>query len=134
MQGWKYDKGLIYLRPIFWLIKLAFFRARAKKEPVSFIYAFSGPLIQSFLLLEAYFATFSSTISNQSLPKNAKNVIPKNQGLRDRTRGGARGALPFLALFVRNHKYRKSLHIHDYNKLQKSIASSPKRICQSPFP
>ena len=73
---------------------------------LGFIYASSGPLHSKVLLLEAYFATFSSTISNQSLPKNAKNVIPKNQGLRDRTRGGARGALPFPALFVRKHKYR----------------------------
>ena len=129
--------------------------------------------IQRFLLLEVYFTTFLSTISNQSLPKNAKNVvsasypddypdvslsnkmpsvpfpwslavhhqslatgwlymppIPENQVLRDRRRGGARGALlspPFCAKsFV-----RKSLH--NYNKLKKSIASSPKLICQSPF-
>ena len=29
MQGWHYDKGLIYYRPIFRLTKLAFLRARA---------------------------------------------------------------------------------------------------------
>ena len=29
MQGWQYGKGLIYLRPIFQLTKLAFLRARA---------------------------------------------------------------------------------------------------------
>ena len=28
MQGWPYGKGLIYYRPIFWLTKLAFLRAR----------------------------------------------------------------------------------------------------------
>ena len=88
------------------IIKLALFRARTKKEPVGFIYALSGPLHSKVFTARSIFSTFSSTISNQSLPKNAKNVIPKNQGLRDRTRGGARGALPFPALFVRNHKYR----------------------------
>jgi len=29
MQGWHYGKGLIYLRPIFHLTKLAFLKARA---------------------------------------------------------------------------------------------------------
>jgi len=29
MQGWHYGKGLIYLRPIFRLTKLAFLKARA---------------------------------------------------------------------------------------------------------
>lgn len=29
MQGWQYGKELVYLRPIFWLTKLAFLRARA---------------------------------------------------------------------------------------------------------
>ena len=29
MQGWQYGKELFYLRPIFWLTKLAFLRARA---------------------------------------------------------------------------------------------------------
>ena len=140
MQGWQYDKGLIYFRPIFWLVKLAFFRARAKKELTSRFHLRLDLCIQRFLLLEVYFTTFLCTISNQSLPKNAKNVvsasypddypdvslwkkmppvpfpwslaihhqslasgwlymplIPENQVLRDRRRGGARGALPFPA-------------------------------------
>jgi len=29
MQGWHYSEGLIYLRPIFRLTKLAFLKARA---------------------------------------------------------------------------------------------------------
>ena len=32
MQGWHYGKGLIYLRPIFRLTKLAFLKARAMQK------------------------------------------------------------------------------------------------------
>ena len=38
IQGWQYGKGLIYLRPIFWLTKLAFLRARTTLKKCS-----SGP-------------------------------------------------------------------------------------------
>jgi len=32
MHGWHYGKGLIYLRPIFRLTKLAFLKARATQK------------------------------------------------------------------------------------------------------
>ena len=53
MQGWHYNKGLIYLRAIFRLTKSTFLKPRAiqkenqrfgKTEPVRFNYASCGPL------------------------------------------------------------------------------------------
>ena len=133
MQGWQYDKGLIYFRPIFWLVKLAFFRARAKKELTSrFHYALSGPLHSKvFTARSIFYHFFEHNIKNvvsSSYPDDHPDVplsnkmpsvpfpwslavhhqslatgwlymplIPENQVLRDRRRGGAREVLSFPA-------------------------------------
>ena len=40
MQGWQYGKGLIYLRTIFQLTKLAFLRAREREKKKHFKHIF----------------------------------------------------------------------------------------------
>ena len=45
MQGWQYGKGLIYLRSILWLTRLAFLRGRATLKEKSWVIRWSGKVI-----------------------------------------------------------------------------------------
>ena len=52
MQGWQYGKGLIYLRTIFQLTKLAFLWARERERKKNILNTFSSALDPHLITLD----------------------------------------------------------------------------------